>query len=85
LLFACTAKAQFATLLSNLSSKDDGLELQSLIELCEILAVSTEDTLQSTFQTEPFVTALVEVLHNSMSPDAMLLCCRAMTYILEGE
>ncbi|KAF6266557.1 hypothetical protein COO60DRAFT_1697133 [Scenedesmus sp. NREL 46B-D3] len=61
---------------------DEGAQLSSLSELCELLSISTEESL-TTFPIEQVVPLLVQLLGMEHNPDIMLLAARALTFMAD--
>lgn len=70
-------------LLEGIKSPDEGLILQSLMELCDYLSIGTEDNM-SNFNVDGFVPALVNLLNYEHNPELMLMSCRALAYLMEA-
>jgi E3 ubiquitin-protein ligase TRIP12 len=60
------------------------IQLESLIEVCDLLSISTEETLSSNFPLDSFVPAMVDLLKMDHNAEMMLMACRALTYLIEG-
>lgn len=71
------------TLLEGLESKSETLQLQSVIELCELLVMGNEDTLGG-FPTKQTIPALVHLLGMDHNFDMMNHAVRALTYMMEA-
>ncbi|GBG69914.1 hypothetical protein CBR_g4741 [Chara braunii] len=61
---------------------EEGRQLESLSQLCELLSIGTEDSL-STFSVDAFVPVLVGLLNCEYNPDIMLLAARALTHLTD--
>lgn len=59
-----------------------GRQTDALSQLCEILSISTEDSLSS-FSVDSFVPVLVTLLNHESSPEIMLLAARALTHLCD--
>ena len=59
-----------------------GRQTDALSHLCEILSISTEDSLSS-FSVDSFVSVLVTLLNHESNPEIMLLAARALTHICD--
>lgn len=77
----CSTKAQ--NLLVGLQSADESQQLQSAIEMCQILVMGNEDTL-SGFPIKQVVPALITLLRMEHNFDIMNNACRALAYMLEA-
>ena len=62
---------------------DEGQQLVSLTELCDVLAVAGEESM-STFPFETLVPLLVQLLNMEHNPDVMLLAARALTFMADS-
>ena len=70
-------------LLAGLKDEEEqGVQLESLIELCELLSMATEDSL-ATFSVDSFVPALKSLLDDGQGPDTMLYAARALTQMMD--
>ncbi|CAH0473145.1 unnamed protein product [Peronospora belbahrii] len=59
-------------------------QIQGLSDLCELLSLSTEETLAvSTFHVDVFVPIIVSLIHLPSSMDVLLLAARALSTILD--
>lgn len=71
-------------LLAGIEAMDDeGLQLQSCIEMGQLLVMGNEDTL-SGFPVKQAVPALVKLLSMEHNFDMMMNSCRALTYMMEA-
>ncbi|GJZ50888.1 E3 ubiquitin protein ligase UPL3 isoform X1 [Tanacetum coccineum] len=61
---------------------EEGRQVESLTQLCEILSIGTEDSLSS-FSVDSFVPVLVGLLNYESNPDVMLLAARALTHLCD--
>jgi hypothetical protein len=61
---------------------EEGRQLESLSQLCELLSIGTEDSL-SRFSVDLFVPVLVGLLSHEHNPDMMLLAARALTHLCD--
>ncbi|CAM6105259.1 unnamed protein product [Calypogeia fissa] len=61
---------------------EEGRQLDSLSQLCELLSIGTEDSLSS-FSVDSFVPVLVGLLNYEYNPDMMLLAARALTHLCD--
>lgn len=61
---------------------EEGRQVESLTQLCEILSIGTEDSLSS-FSVDSFVPVLVGLLNCESNPDVMLLAARALTHLCD--
>jgi len=59
-----------------------GRQTDALTQLCEILSISTEDSLSS-FSVDSFVPVLVTLLNHESNPEIMLLAARALTHLCD--
>lgn len=77
-------RGKYARLLLGLQQiGDDGAQMNALIELCDLLAMATEDSMGG-FKANEFVPVLVQLLHLEHNPDIMLLATRALAYMVEA-
>eukprot|EP00960_Hanusia_phi_P059118 764079-Hanusia_phi.AAC.5 len=71
------------TLLEGLKADGDITRQEdALNQLCEVLCMATEDTLQG-FSVEGFLPSLIKLIGCESSPEIMLHACRAIQYIME--
>lgn len=78
------AGGKFQGLLHKLRAADDeALQLSGVMELCELLSMGTEETLNG-FRIADFVLALVPLLQAEHNADLMLFASRAITYMIEA-
>ena len=71
------------TLLDGLKADGDITRQEdALNQLCEVLCMATEDTLQG-FSVESFLPSLIKLIGCELSPEIMLHACRAIQYIME--
>ncbi|XP_065888621.1 E3 ubiquitin-protein ligase TRIP12-like isoform X2 [Dysidea avara] len=76
------SKAQ--QLLAGIENTDDeSVQLQSVIEMCQLLVMGNEETL-SGFPVKQAVPALIRLLQMEHNFDMMNNACRALTYMMEG-
>nr|XP_043631865.1 E3 ubiquitin-protein ligase UPL3-like [Erigeron canadensis] len=76
--------SQLKNILSDLRAYgEQGKQIEALSQLCNILAVGTEDTL-SGFSVESFVPVLVGLMNYEINPDMMLLATRAITHLCDA-
>ncbi|KAL2649350.1 hypothetical protein R1flu_017478 [Riccia fluitans] len=61
---------------------EEGRQLDSLSQLCELLSIGTEESLSS-FSVDSFVPVLVGLLNHEYNPDMMLLAARALTHLCD--
>lgn len=61
---------------------EEGKQVEALTQLCDMLAIGTEDSL-STFSVDSFVPVLVGLLNHESNPDIMLLAARALTHLCD--
>ncbi len=61
---------------------EEGRQLESLSQLCELLSIGTEESLSS-FSVDSFVPVLVGLLNHEYNPDMMLLAARALTHLCD--
>ncbi|BBM99900.1 E3 ubiquitin-protein ligase TRIP12 [Marchantia polymorpha subsp. ruderalis] len=61
---------------------EEGRQLDSLSQLCELLSIGTEESLSS-FSVDSFVPVLVGLLNYEYNPDMMLLAARALTHLCD--
>ncbi|XP_037942142.1 E3 ubiquitin-protein ligase TRIP12 isoform X3 [Teleopsis dalmanni] len=76
-----SSKAQ--QLLQGLQSPDESTQLQSTIEMCQMLVMGNEDTLAG-FPIKQVVPALINILRQDQNFDIMNNACRALAYMLEA-
>ena len=62
---------------------DEGAQLTSVIEMCQLLVMGNEDTLAS-FPMKQVVPALITLLQMDHNFDMMHHACRALTYMMEA-
>ena len=62
---------------------DEGQQLVSLTELCDVLSVAGEESMGS-FPFEALVPLLVQLLNMEHNPDIMLLAARALTFMADS-
>ncbi|PIN19161.1 putative ubiquitin fusion degradation protein [Handroanthus impetiginosus] len=62
---------------------EEGRQVEALTQLCELLAIGTEESL-STFPVDSFVPVLVGLVNQESNPDIMLLAARALTHLVEA-
>ncbi|KFM26832.1 E3 ubiquitin-protein ligase UPL3 [Auxenochlorella protothecoides] len=74
--------ARVRAALGQLRSHDAGEQLAGLAELCEYLAVSTEESLL-TFPVDTAVPLLIKCLNEEGEPDVALLAARALTFLAD--
>jgi len=80
---AGSARAKYKTLVTQLQAPDsDAAQLRALMELCEVLSMSTEEQLAG-FPIEAVVPTLVACLAAEHSPDTMLHAARALTWLAD--
>ena len=76
-------KAKHKILIQQLQHPEhEGQQLQALMELCEVLSMSTEDQLAG-FPVEAIVPTLVTCLGGEHNPDMMLYASRALTWLAD--
>ncbi|KAK2079957.1 hypothetical protein QBZ16_002352 [Prototheca wickerhamii] len=68
--------------LGQIRSVDPGERLGGLLDLCDFLSVSTEESLLS-FPSDTAVPLLIRCLNSDDSPDAALLAARALTFLAD--
>lgn len=70
-------------LITGLQGGDETTQLQSVMEMCQLLVMGNEDTLAGfpIKQAVPALIALLQVEHNF---DIMNHACRALTYMMES-
>ena len=61
---------------------EEGRQLESLSQLCELLSIGTEESLSS-FSVDSFVPVLVSLLNHEYNADMMLLAARALTHLCD--
>eukprot|EP01133_Synstelium_polycarpum_P007971 gene7971-9365_t len=76
-------RARLKQILAGVKSDDESVQMESLIELCELLSIATEDTMAG-FPSDSFAPALVALLNVEHNPDMMLLACRALSNMIEA-
>lgn len=74
--------ARMKGILAGLRSEDESLQFPALTELCELLSISTEESL-TMFPIEQTVPLLVNLLNMEHNPDMMLLAARALTFMAD--
>lgn len=74
--------ARIKSILAMLREEDEGQHLAGLNELCEYLAVATEETMVS-FPIDQTVPILINFLGQELNPDVMLLAARALTNLAD--
>lgn len=74
--------ARIKSILAMLRDEDEGQYLTGLTELCEYLAVATEETMVS-FPMDQTVPILINFLGRESNPDVMLLAARALTNLAD--
>jgi hypothetical protein len=80
------------TILPNLRNyQDPTMQHIALQEFAELLAISTEETLQGYLSPEPYVVELIKILKGGEefspfgeNPDTMLLACRCLANLMEA-
>ena len=65
------------------SQGDEGQQLQSVMEMCQLLVMGNEDTLAG-FPVKQAVPALITLLQMEHNFDIMNHACRALTYMMES-
>ncbi|XP_062217886.1 E3 ubiquitin-protein ligase UPL3-like [Phragmites australis] len=84
--FSASTSAHLKRILAGLQPDgDESRQLQSLMHLCEMLSIATEDSLAA-FPVEAFVPILVGLLgreEEPASPDIMLLAARALANLVD--
>ncbi|KAK9051919.1 hypothetical protein SSX86_028547 [Deinandra increscens subsp. villosa] len=60
----------------------EGKQVEALTQLCDMLAIGTEDSLSS-FPVDLFVPVLVGLVNHESNPDIMLLAARALTHLCD--
>uniref|UniRef100_A0A803SXD1 E3 ubiquitin-protein ligase n=1 Tax=Anolis carolinensis TaxID=28377 RepID=A0A803SXD1_ANOCA len=78
---AAGSKAQ--QLLQGLQATDESQQLQSVIEMCQLLVMGNEETLGG-FPVKSVVPALITLLQMEHNFDIMNHACRALTYMMEA-
>ncbi|XP_063162735.1 E3 ubiquitin-protein ligase TRIP12 isoform X4 [Candoia aspera] len=76
-----SSKAQ--QLLQGLQATDESQQLQSVIEMCQLLVMGNEETLGG-FPVKSVVPALITLLQMEHNFDIMNHACRALTYMMEA-
>mmetsp|Transcript_5126 Transcript_5126/g.18736 ORF Transcript_5126/g.18736 Transcript_5126/m.18736 type:complete len:1950 (-) Transcript_5126:161-6010(-) len=75
--------ARMKAILSGLRAEgDESRQMEALSSLCEVLSMSSEDSLAS-FSLDAFVPLLVGLLNYEHNPDIMLLAARALTHLMD--
>ena len=74
--------SRIKSIIALLREDDEGQQLTGLTELCEYLAVATEETMIS-FPIDQIVPLLVRFLNMEHNPDVMLLAARALTNLAD--
>jgi E3 ubiquitin-protein ligase TRIP12 len=67
-----------------LMASDESHQLQSLMEVCQLLLMGNEETLGSGFPIKACVQSLIPLLGMEHNFDMMTNACRALTYIMEA-
>ncbi|MCD7466554.1 E3 ubiquitin-protein ligase upl3, partial [Datura stramonium] len=62
---------------------EEGKQIEALTQLCVMLSIGTEDSLNNTFSVDSFVPVLVGLLNHGSNPDIMLLAARALTHLVD--
>lgn len=75
--------SRLKTILSGLKAEDDGMQLASLSELCELLSIGTEESM-SALSVDVFVPLLVQLLRREHNADIMLLASRALCHMIDA-
>ena len=76
--------SQIKAIITGLKQADDeGQQLVSLTELCDVLSVAGEASMSS-FPFETLVPLLVQLLNMEHNPDIMLLAARALTFMADS-
>lgn len=82
-LMPASQSSRLKRILSGLRAEAEiGRQIDALTQLCEILSISTEDSLSS-FSVESFVPVLVTLLNQEGNPEIMLLAARALTHLCD--
>ncbi|GAM27040.1 hypothetical protein SAMD00019534_102150 [Acytostelium subglobosum LB1] len=76
-------RARLKQILQGMNSEDESIQMESLIELSELLAIATEETMAG-FPSDLFAPALVNMLGAEHNPDMMLMACRALSNMIEA-
>eukprot|EP01103_Thecamoeba_quadrilineata_P015346 TRINITY_DN481_c1_g1_i1.p1 TRINITY_DN481_c1_g1~~TRINITY_DN481_c1_g1_i1.p1 ORF type:complete len:1638 (-),score=371.48 TRINITY_DN481_c1_g1_i1:6-4919(-) len=76
-------RSQMNSILEGLKSENEYQTFNSLQDLCEMLSMSTEDSLAS-FRVDSFGPALVNLLQYDLNPEIMLYAARCLTYLMES-
>jgi len=77
------SNSRLKAILAGLKAEDDGLQLASLSELCELLSIGTEDSM-SALSVDVFVPLLVQLLRREHNADIMLLASRALCHMVDA-
>mmetsp|Transcript_58754 Transcript_58754/g.97051 ORF Transcript_58754/g.97051 Transcript_58754/m.97051 type:complete len:1917 (+) Transcript_58754:53-5803(+) len=77
------SNSRLKTILAGLKAEDDGLQLASLSELCELLSIGTEESM-SALSVDVFVPLLVQLLRREHNADIMLLASRALCHMVDA-
>ncbi|EGC32277.1 hypothetical protein DICPUDRAFT_57189 [Dictyostelium purpureum] len=70
-------------LLQGLKSDDENKQMESLLEVCDLLSIATEETIAG-FPSDSFAPALINLLNMDHNPDMMLLAGRALSNMIEA-
>jgi E3 ubiquitin-protein ligase TRIP12 len=76
------SSARMKAILLQLKHEDESVQLAALTDLCELISISTEESMVS-FPTEQTVPLLVNFLNIEHNPDIMLLAARAITFLAD--
>lgn len=72
LCFLFTGRGRFGPILQGLTSDDESLQLEAVLELNDILCMATEESLGG-FQVDRFATALINLLNLEHNPNLMCM------------
>lgn len=70
-------------LILSMQSEEEGIQLQAVMEMCQLLVMGNEETL-SGFPVKQVVPVLIKLLQMEHNFDMMNHACRALTYLMEA-
>mmetsp|Transcript_12243 Transcript_12243/g.39389 ORF Transcript_12243/g.39389 Transcript_12243/m.39389 type:complete len:1911 (-) Transcript_12243:1069-6801(-) len=80
---ASSSHGRLKTILASLRGSDEGMQLASLSELCEMLSIGTEESM-SALSVDAFTPLLIGMLRAEHNPDLMLLASRALCHMMDA-
>jgi E3 ubiquitin-protein ligase TRIP12 len=80
---ASSSHGRLKTILASLRGSDEGMQLASLSELCEMLSIGTEESM-SALSVDAFTPLLIGLLRTEQNPDLMLLASRALCHMMDA-